>query len=135
MTKPLVFSVIESPLHPKLSTIIGDLGYEEMQFTSVRKTVSALKKHQPDVIIADFIYAYSNNYASNHISNLDTLLITLQKYPDYHPKFIFLCVKEELQYVDQLINEYLVDSDGHCLLAIPTTDDVARKVLVDDLQG
>ena len=129
MTKPIVFSVIESPLHPKLSKLISEMGYEEMQFTSVRKTVSALKKHKPDVIIADFIYAYSNNYASNHISNLDTLLITLQKYPDYNPKFIFLSDKAELQYVDRLINEYLSNSSGHCVLALPTTDDDVRKVL------
>ena len=124
-----LFSIIESPSHPRLSKIIAEMGYEEVQFTSVRKTLSALKKHKPDVIIADFIYAYSNNYASNHISNLDTLLITLQKYPDYHPKFIFLSDKAELQYVERLINEYLSNSSGHCVLGIPVADDDVRGVL------
>ena len=56
MTKPIVFSIIESPLHAKLSLLYEELAYEELQFFSVRKAIGGLKKHQPDIIIAEFFY-------------------------------------------------------------------------------
>ena len=90
MQNPIIFSLIESREHPRFSGLYSEMGYEEMQFTSVRKVISALKKHKPDVIVAQFFYAFSSNYASNHICNLDSLLITLQKQSGYKPKFVFL---------------------------------------------
>ena len=129
MSKPIVFSVIESPSHPKLTSLIGGMGYQEIQFNSVRKAISGLRKQQPAVVIADFFYSYSNNYASNHISNLDSLLITLQKYSDYKPKFIFLAAKSELQYVDQLVTQYPGCCGENYALSMPVTDDQIRELL------
>lgn len=86
MSKPVVFSVIESPAHPKLSDLYEELGFEELQFKSIRKTIAALKQYKPDVIVAEFFYAYGTNYSGIHVSNLDMLLISLQKYADYFPK-------------------------------------------------
>lgn len=108
MSKPIVFSLIESPTHPKLSSLYDDMGYEEMQFRSIRKAMNALKKHKPDVIVAEFFYKYSTNYSSNHISNLDSLLITLQKYPNYEPKIILLVTKKEYQFVSKLEEHYKI---------------------------
>ena len=93
-------------MHPNLSGLLNRLGYQEIQFGSVRKAISGLKKHKPDVIIADFLYAYSTNYDSNHISNLDSFLISLNKLADHSPKIIFLAEKNELEYVDQLARQY-----------------------------
>lgn len=106
MSKPIVFSIIETPAHPKLSDIYDDMGYQELQFKSPRKAMSALKKYQPDVIVAEFFYAFGTNYSSNHICNLDSLLITLQKYPDYQPKVIFLVSKREYEFVSKLDGHY-----------------------------
>lgn len=108
MSKPIVFSLIESPTHPKLSSLYDDMGYEEMQFRSIRKAMNAFKKHKPDVIVAEFFYKYSTNYSSNHISNLDSLLITLQKYPNYEPKIILLVTKKEYQFVSKLEEHYKI---------------------------
>ncbi len=102
LSKPIVFSIIESPMHPKLSSLYEGLGYKELQFSSIRKAMSALKKYQPIAITAEFFYKYGTNYSSNHISNLDSLLITLQKYPDYHPKLIIFVNKQEQQFVTKL---------------------------------
>ena len=87
--------------------------------------MNALKKHKPDVIVAEFFYAYGTNYSGIHISNLDMFLITLQKFPDYHPKFIVLCSKKEQQYIAKLEEHYTVD---HILIQ-PVTEDQMKSIL------
>lgn len=125
MSKAIVFSVIESPTHPKLSNLYNELGYEELRFKSVRNAMNALKKHKPDVIVAEFFYAYGTNYSGIHVSNLDMFLITLQKYPDYHPRFIVLVSKKEQQFVSKLEAHYKVDH----VLVQPVTADQVRPLL------
>ena len=80
MSTPVLFSLIESPKHPNLSALFTRLGFEEVQLTSTRKAVSQLKKQLPDVVVADFVYGYSNNYSGVHISNLDVFLMSMQKF-------------------------------------------------------
>jgi hypothetical protein len=129
MSKAIVFSIIETPLYPKISPLFAEINYEEMQFFSVRNAIKALKTHKPDVIIAQFLYAYSTNYASNHISNLDSLLITLQKYADYKPKFIFLATKKEYPHLSQLISHYEGFSSTNHSLILPVTMDQVKELL------
>ncbi len=93
-------------MHPNLSGLLTKLGYQEIQFGSVRKAIAGLKKHQPRIVIADFLYAYSTNYDSNHISNLDSFLISLNKLSNQLPKVIFLAEKHELKHVDELADQY-----------------------------
>jgi hypothetical protein len=126
MSNRIVFSVIESPTHPRLSGLYQELGLQELQFKSIRKTIAALKQHRPDFIVAEFFYAYSTNYSSNHISNLDSLLITLQKYPDYNPQLILLVKKNERQYVARLEAHYKVDH----VLTHPVDPDGVKTILL-----
>jgi len=126
VSKPVVFSIIETPGHPKLSNLYNELGYNELQFSSVRKAISALKKQKPDIIAAEFFYAFSTNYSSNYISNLDSLLITLQKYPDYQPKIIVFVSKREQEYVSKLALRSLPDH----VLVQPVTAEQVRPLLV-----
>jgi len=125
MSKPIVFSIIESPVHAKLLPIYHELGYEELQFSSMRRAMNALKTTCPDVIVAEFFYAYSTNYSSNHISNLDSLLITLQKYPDYHPKILLMASKKEYEFVSQLEVYYKIDA----ILVQPVTEEQINTLL------
>lgn len=67
----------------------------------MRKTLAQLKNQQPDFLVAEFFYGYGNNYAGVNISNLDTLLSTLQKY-SRSTRVIVLVDRNEQQYVDQL---------------------------------
>ena len=100
MTKT-VLSVIESPTFPKLSALFKRLGIREIQVSSARKAMSALKTHQPDYICAEFFYGYGNNYAGVNVSNLDVLLSSLPKYsPD--TKTVVFVMKDEEQYVGKL---------------------------------
>ena len=101
MQKRCVFSIIESPLHPKLSAVYSEHGIDEFSFSSMRKALSGLKKKAPDFIVAEFFYGYGNNYAGVNISNLDVLLYSLQKYAPA-AKVIVMVDKKERQYVDKL---------------------------------
>lgn len=130
MSTPVVFSL---PSHPNISRLVDELGYVEHRFTSIRNTMGALKKTRPDFIIADFHFAYANNYASNHISNLDSLLITLQKYPDYQPVFIFLAAKNEIHHVEELLAQYPGGCRKTHSLAVPVTDKQIRMLLENAL--
>ena len=96
-----VFSIIESPVFPNFSALYQRLGLVETKLTSVRKAITESKKRKPDYVVAEFIYGYSSHYSGVHISNLDSLLVSLQKYsPD--TRMIVLVDKSERQYVDKL---------------------------------
>ena len=96
-----LFSIIESTGHPNFSDLYSSLNIKEEKLHSMRKAISALKKQQPDFIVAEFFYGYGNNYAGVNISNLDVLLYSLQKYSG-DTKVIVLVDKSEFQYVEKL---------------------------------
>ena len=101
MSAKTLFSIIESSAHPNFSALYGSLGIKETKINSMRKAIAALKKQQPDFIVAEFFYGYGNNYAGVNISNLDVLLYSLQKY-SAATKVIVLVDKSEFQHVDKL---------------------------------
>ncbi|MDH5370508.1 MAG: hypothetical protein OEW99_10815 [Gammaproteobacteria bacterium] len=103
MSKKVLFSIIESPLHPNFIDLYQSLNIENVQFNSMRKAISHLKKQKPDFVVADFLYGYGNNYAGVNVSNLDVFLHSLQKYAP-EAKIIVMVEKEELKHVDKLAN-------------------------------
>ncbi len=96
-----LFSIVESPLHPNFSALFTRLGYEEVQLTSTRKAVSQLKKQSPDLVVADFVYGYSNNYSGIHISNLDVFLMSMQKFAPA-TRVIILAAADEVEYAEKM---------------------------------
>jgi protoheme ferro-lyase len=124
MSAKTLFSIIESSAHPNLTALYDSLGVKETRINSMRKAIAALKKQQPDFIVAEFFYGYGNNYAGVNISNLDVLLYSLQKY-SAHTKVIVLVDKSELKYVDKL-NDIIV---LHDIFKFP----VNKKMIQDSL--
>ncbi len=104
-----LFSIIESGTHPNFTDLYHSLGIQESKITSMRKAIAALKKTQPEFIVAEFFYGYGNNYAGVNISNLDVMLHSLQKYSP-ETKVIVLVDKSEFKYVGKL-NEIIVLHD------------------------
>lgn len=105
MSRLTILSIIESPTHPKLSSLYQQLGAREIKVNSTRNAIKALKTHKPDFIVAEFFYGYGNNYAGVNVSNLDVLLSSLPKYsPD--TKTIVFVEKEETQYISKLHQLY-----------------------------
>ena len=126
MTHAVIFSLIDSPLHPDFSALYQKLGLQEIRLTSQRKAMSELKKTRPDYVVADFLYGYGNNYAGINLSNLDVFLRSLQKYAPA-AKVIVLVEKEERQFVDGLAELFPL----HAILVHP----VAEPDLAALLQG
>lgn len=100
-----LLSIIESPAHPRLSSLYERLGISEHKVTSIRNALKLLKRETPDFIIAEFFYGYGNNYAGVHISNLDVLLSSLPKYAPAAKVIVFVS-RHEYQHVDQLNSIY-----------------------------
>ena len=67
----------------------------------MRKAIGALKSRVPDIVVAEFIYGYGNNYAGVNVSNLDVFLYSLQKYSS-DCALIIMVDKDEMQYVEKL---------------------------------
>jgi len=97
----ILYSIIESPLHPQLSDLYKQHGLNEIRLQTVRKAIQELKKQPPDFVVADFIYGYGNNYAGVNISNLDVFLYSLAKYAP-QSKVIVCYEKADKQYVHKL---------------------------------
>ena len=96
-----LFSIVETPLHPDFSALYRRLGLREVRLGSMRKAISALKSRTPDIVVAEFMYGYGNNYAGVNVSNLDVFLYSLQKY-SRESAIIVMADKREVQYVDKL---------------------------------
>jgi len=124
MSTKTLFSIIESSGHPNFTALYDSLGIKENKINSMRKAIAALKKQQPDFIVAEFFYGYGNNYAGVNISNLDVLLYSLQKYSE-HTKVIVLVDKSEYKYVAKLNNIIKL----HDVLEFPVSIEQVQKSL------
>lgn len=120
----LVYSIIESSAHPQLSTLYQCLGYREVQLTSVRKAIQQLKRQAPDLVVADFLYGYGNNYAGVNISNLDVFLYSLQKYAPAC-RVIALYEKSEQAYIGKLEELFTIEA----CFAYPVAEKDIEKVI------
>ncbi|MBI3562968.1 MAG: hypothetical protein HY080_14755 [Gammaproteobacteria bacterium] len=121
---PTLYSIIESPVHPNLSPLYERLGLKEQKFSSMRKALAQLKQQAPDVVIADFIYGYGNNYAGVNISNLDVFLYSLQRYAP-QTKVVVLVEKTERQYVDKLNSIIPL----HAIMVYPVDETALARIL------
>lgn len=123
---PVLYSIIESPTHPRLSDLYAELGIDEVQLTSMRKAISELKTNPPDYVVAEFFYGYGNNYAGVNVSNLDVFLYSLQKYAPA-AKVIVLADKTDIEHVEKLPQELA----PHTVLLQP----VSRGQMAEQLQA
>lgn len=124
MNQKVVFSIIESPLHPDFTRLYHSLNIENVQFNSMRKSLSHLKKKKPDFVVAEFFYGYGNNYAGVNVSNLDVFLCSLQKYAP-EAKVIVMVEKEERKHVDKLSALFSL----HSVLQHPVSSEMMSECL------
>ncbi len=125
MSQQVLFSIIESPIHPDFTGLYQSLNIENIQFNSMRKALTHLKKQKPDLIVAEFFYGYGNNYAGVNVSNLDVFLSSLQKYAP-QAKVIVMVEKEERKYVDKLTDLFSL----HAVLQHPVSAKEMSEKLV-----
>ena len=101
MSIETVLSVGESMMFPDFGELYQARGWTEYKVSSVRKATSLIKKQSIDLIVAEFVYAYSTNYSGIYKSNLEVLLVSLTKYSP-NTKVIVLANKKDIQYLDVL---------------------------------
>lgn len=107
-----------------MSKLYQRLGIQETRLTSVRKAIQALKKTVPDIVVADFIYGYGNNYAGVNVCNLDVFLHSLQKYTNDY-RLVILAEKEEREYVGRLAELFTI----HEILLYPVTESAMQVAI------
>ena len=73
-----LLAIIELGGYPNLMPLYQRLGFEVELVTSQRQARTSLKKHQPDVVVAE--YNYQTDFRDRS-SNLETLTAVLQRYP------------------------------------------------------
>lgn len=123
----ILFSIVESPMHPDFSRLYRQLGIRELRLGSMRKAISQLKKDRPDFVVAEFFYGYGNNYAGVNVSNLDVFLYSLQKAaPD--ARTIVMLDKSERQYVEKLTAILPV----HAVLQHPVSEQDIEALLTEE---
>jgi hypothetical protein len=124
MPGSVLFSIVESPMHPDFSRLYRRLGIRELRLGSMRKAISQLKKDRPDFVVAEFFYGYGNNYAGVNVCNLDVFLYSLQKtVPE--ARTIVMVDKSEQQYVDRLTAILPV----HAVLQQPVSEQAIEPLL------
>jgi hypothetical protein len=119
-----LFSIIESPNHPRFDALYERLGISQVKLASQRKALQALKTMTPDWIVAEFFYGFGNNYAGANVSNLDVLLAAVHKQAP-SARTIVLVGKEQAQYVPRLAERFRI----HAVLTLPVTEADLEAVL------
>ena len=124
MSAAILFSIAETPGFPSYSRLYQQLGMVEHHFTSIRKAIGQLKSVQPDIVVAEFLYGYGNNYAGVNISNLDVFLYSLQKYAP-QARIIILVDKSEREYAERLAELF----ELHTILVLPVSEQELQQAL------
>lgn len=118
----LLLSIIELGGYPSYDAIYKAAGYTVQMVTSVRKALGQIKKSPPDVIVAEF------NFQSDfrdRTSSLETLLASIQKYPD--TRVIVFYEKEYEHQLQRLLASYTL----HKTLAFPIDEAELTAALTD----
>ncbi len=128
---PTLFSIIESPAHPRLDALYQRLGITQVKLASQRKALQALKRSAPDGVpdwvVAEFFYGFGNNYAGANVCNLDVFLASLRKQAPA-ARVIVLVSKEQAQYVPLLIERFPL----RAVLKLPVSEAEVEGILQDD---
>lgn len=80
-------AIIELGGYPNLLPLYQRLGFDVEVVNSQRKARGLLKKRQPDVIVAEYIF---QSDFRDRTSNLETLMAVLQRHPDVRVVVFYL---------------------------------------------
>ena len=120
----VLFSIIESPMHPDFSRLYRRLDIRELRLGSMRKAIRQVKKDRPDFVVAEFFYGFGKNYAGVNVSNLDVVLYSLLKAAPA-ARTIVMVDKSQRQYIDRLTAILPV----HTVLQHPVSEQDIEAVL------
>ena len=82
-----LLALVELGGYPNFVPLYQRLGFRVEMVNSVRKAQSWLKTHRPSVVVAEF---YADPQFRDRVSNLESLLATLQRYGSEAKIIVFL---------------------------------------------
>ncbi|MET0109227.1 MAG: hypothetical protein ABW084_10050 [Candidatus Thiodiazotropha sp.] len=116
-----LLALVELGGYPNLVPLYQRYGYRVEMVNSVRKAQAWLKRHRPSVIVAEF---YADPQFRDRLSNLESLLATLQRY-QADAKVIVLLDKKHLDNLAKVKQRYPV----HAVLTFPFNESGMQAVL------
>ena len=122
---PQLLSIIELGGYPNLVPLYRSLGYSVEVVNSQRKARSWLKKHTPDVVVAEY---NAQSDFRDRSSNLETLMAILQKLPQV--RLLVFYLPEHAGRFERFRSLHPVDA----AIALPVTEEKVREAL-DGLSG
>ncbi|MEJ2423655.1 MAG: hypothetical protein P8101_04215 [Candidatus Thiodiazotropha sp.] len=100
-----LLAVVELGGYPNFIPLYQSFHYRVEMVNSVRKAQSWLKQHRPGVVVAEF---YSDPQFRDRMSNLESLLATLQRY-GVGARIIVLIESRYLSRLEQVKSRYPID--------------------------
>ncbi|MFI0414615.1 MAG: hypothetical protein ACH255_10790 [Candidatus Thiodiazotropha sp.] len=116
-----LLALVELGGYPNLVPLYQRYGYRVEMVNSVRKAQAWLKRHRPSVVVAEF---YAGPQFRDRLSNLESLLATLQRY-QADAKVIVLLDKKHLDNLAKVKQRYPV----HAVLTFPLNESGMQAVL------
>ena len=115
-----LLAIIELGGYPNLMPLYQRLGFEVTVVTSQRKARTWLKKHQPDVVVAE--YNYQTDFRDRS-SNLETLTAVLQRCPGVKLLVFYLPQHEEV------FNRFRQNHEVWKAIPFPVTEQAVAQAL------
>jgi len=100
--KKQLLAIIEHGGYPNLLPLYQELGLTTHTAPSMRKGLSLCKKHKPDIVVAEFIYAPT--YGS-YICNLESLFAFLQRSKP-ETKLIIFIERDHLHHLEKVADRF-----------------------------
>jgi hypothetical protein len=121
-----LLALVELGGYPNFIPLYQRLDYQVEMVNSVRKAQAWLKSHRPSVVVAEF---YADPQFRDRISNLESLLATLQRY-GVEAKVVVFIEADYLNHLEKVKSRYRVDA----VLTYPIREDALHDALTK-LQG
>ena len=121
-TQKQLLSVIELGGYADYSSMYASFGYQATSLSTMRKVLKYLKKHTPDVIVAEF------NFQSDfrdRTSSLESMMSMVERMPN--TKVVVFYDKEFVQQLARLEERYTFDAT----LAFPIDDEKLEKIVAN----
>ncbi len=104
MNQGLLLSIVEIGGYPNFIPLYQSQGFRVETVNSMRKALAWLKRHQPDVVVAEFNF---DPMFRDRMSNVESLLATLQRYK-CEARVILLLEPERRSQLDKVLQRYPV---------------------------
>ena len=101
-----LLALVELGGYPNFVPLYQRLGYRVEMVNSVRKAQAWLKSHRPAVVVAEF---YADPQFRDRVSNLESLLATLQRY-NLSARVVVFLDSDYLAHLEKVRTRYPVDA-------------------------